>query len=140
MDAYGVRPPEQVLRTFDGVQGPFGCCAVSPDGSTVALGSSSGGEIHISLVALSGGADREITLEGWLSLTGLDWSADGRGLYLGYGAAHLGTLLYVDLKGNATVLWQYKGGGTSGQPSPDGRYLAINGVAFNSNVWMVEGL
>jgi hypothetical protein len=26
-----------------------------------------------------------------------------------------------------------------GIPSPDGRYLAIEGYVTNSNVWMVEG-
>ena len=51
------------------------------------------------------------------------------------------TLLYVDLKGNARVLWQYRGAGNEiwGIPSPDGRYMAIRGGAFSSNVWMVEG-
>lgn len=45
------------------------------------------------------------------------------------------------LEGNARVLWQYKaaGGAIWGDPSPDGRYLAILGYVINSNVWMVEG-
>jgi len=47
----------------------------------------------------------------------------------------------VDLKGNARVLWQYKGGSDAiwGVPSPDGRHLAIRGDATNSNVWVIEG-
>jgi hypothetical protein len=47
----------------------------------------------------------------------------------------------VDLKGNAQVLWQFKGRGGAiwGVPSPDGRYLAILDHAFSSNVWMLEG-
>jgi hypothetical protein len=45
------------------------------------------------------------------------------------------------LRGNARVLWQYKGSGGQiwGVPSPDGRYLAILGTVTNSNVWMLEG-
>jgi hypothetical protein len=54
--------------------------------------------------------------------------------------SHHGVLLYVDLKGNARVLWQYKGDEWGyGLPSPDGRYLAIQGRETNSNVWMLEG-
>ena len=47
----------------------------------------------------------------------------------------------MDLKGNARVLWQIKGPGAYmwGVPSPDGRYLAIAGDVYNSNVWMIEG-
>jgi hypothetical protein len=39
------------------------------------------------------------------------------------------------------VLWQYKTapGAIWGIPSPDGRYLAMLGQAFNSSVWMLEG-
>jgi len=46
-----------------------------------------------------------------------------------------------DLKGNARVLWQFKGGGGPvwGIPSPDGRYLAMRNQADSSNVRMLEG-
>ncbi len=66
-------------------------------------------EIHIRLLSLSGGSDREITVKGWPNLTGLDWSPNGKGLYCGSVSPQGGTLLYVDLKGNARMLWQYKG-------------------------------
>jgi Tol biopolymer transport system component len=118
---------------------------ISPDGATFAISSaiSRGGkaEIHIRLLSLSGGSDREITVKGWPNITGLDWSADGKGLYCGSVSAQGHTLLYVDLEGNAKVLWQYKGvsGEIWGVPSPDGRYLAILGDVTNSNVWMVDG-
>jgi hypothetical protein len=54
-----------------------------------------------------------------------------------------GTLLYVDLKGIPQVVWQNAGAvGRSnaiyGIPSPDGRYLAIRGGAFDSNFWLAE--
>ena len=88
-----------------------------------------------------GGSDREITVIGWPNIMGLNWSPDGRGLYCGSASPQGRTLLYVGLKENVRVLWQYKGGGGYiwGIPSPDGRYLAILGQPVNRNVWMVEG-
>jgi DNA-binding winged helix-turn-helix (wHTH) protein/dipeptidyl aminopeptidase/acylaminoacyl peptidase len=115
--------------------------ALSPDGTVYAISDGGESEIHVRLLSLSAGTDREFTVKGWRRLTGLDWSADGKGFYVGCVSPQARTLLYVDLKGNARVLWQYKGAGQSiwGIPSPDGRYLAILGVAFNSSVWMLEG-
>jgi hypothetical protein len=114
--------------------------ALSPDGSTVALAREGEAEIHIRLLSLWGGADREIKVKGWPSITGLGWSSDGRGFYCGSHSVQGHTLLYVDLKGNATVLWQNKGWGYIwGVPSPDGRYLAILDWVFIGNVWMLEG-
>ncbi len=115
--------------------------ALSPDGSTFAISRGSKPEIHIRLLSVSGGSDREITVKGWPNITGVEWTRDGKGLYCGTVSPQSNTLLYVDLKGNARVLWQYKGGSGEiwGLPSPDGRYLAIRGDIFNSNVWMIEG-
>jgi hypothetical protein len=128
---------------------PFEGTAVSPDGSTVAIPRSGEREMHIRMVSLSGGSDHEITVKGWPNNQGLDWSVDGKGLYCGSASPQGGTLLYVDLKGNARVLWQYKGAGHGevgndasviwGFPSPDGRHLALLANVKNSNVWMVEG-
>jgi len=115
---------------------------ISPDGTTFALSRGGDAEIRIRLLSLSGGPDREFTVRGWPGLTGLDWSPDGKGLYCGSVSPLRRTLLYVDLKGNARVLWEYKAAGSGniwGVPSPDGRYLAILGTTSNSNVWMLEG-
>ena len=135
---------QNVLRTIekDPSDNYFG--QPSPDGSTVAISSDAGKpEIHIRLLSLSGGSDREITVKGRPKLTGLEWAPDGRGLYCGSVSPQDSTLLYVDLKGNARELWQYKALNNLqlwGVPSPDGRYLAIAGSTSNSNVWMLEGL
>ena len=116
--------------------------ALSPDGTIFAISRGGEPEIHIRLVSLADGSDRVITVKGWPNSTSLDWSADGKGLYCGSASPHSSymdtsdTLLYVDLKGNARVLW--KGGGW-GVPSPDGRYLAMRADLVNSNVWSLEG-
>ncbi len=114
---------------------------LSPDGSTVSISRAGEPEIHIRLLSLSGGSDREFTVRDWPNVTGLDWSPDGKRFYCGSVSPQFSTLLDVDLNGNARVLWQYKGtgGGVWGDPSPDGRYLAIRGDVINSNVWMIEG-
>jgi Tol biopolymer transport system component len=132
----------KVLRTIE--QDPshtYDHTSPSPDGSTLAISRSGEAEIHVRFLSLSGGSDREITVKGWPSLTGLDWSPDGRRLYCGSRSPQGSTLLSVDLNGNARVLWQYQAGSGAiwGVPSPDGRYLAILGDVINSNVWMVQG-
>jgi len=134
----------KVLRTIakDPSAHAFGV-ALSPDGSTLAISRNFEPEIHIRLLSLTGGSDREITVKGWPELTfrGLSWSADGKGLYCGSNSPRGSTLLYVDLKGNAQALWQHKGGSGDlfGVPSPDGRYLAIRNSVLGGNVWMLEG-
>jgi eukaryotic-like serine/threonine-protein kinase len=131
----------KVLRTLEQDPAHNSHIALSPDGLTVAFARGGEREMHIHLLSLSGGADREITVKGWPNLTGLDWSPGGKSFYCGSISPQGGTLLYVDLNGNARVLWQYKGGGEAiwSVPSLDGRYLAIHGTVLNSNAWMIEG-
>jgi Tol biopolymer transport system component len=131
----------KVLRTIQKDPTAQFASGLSPDGITFAISRGGDAEIHIRLLSLWGGSDREITVKGWPNLTGLDWSPDGKGLYVGSASPQARTLLYVDLQGNANVLWQFKGRGGHiwGVPSPDGRYLAILGSVYNSNVWMLEG-
>jgi Tol biopolymer transport system component len=125
---------EEAMHSYDHL-------ALSPDGSTVAVSRSAEPEINIHLLSLTGRYDREIKVKSWSNISGMDWSNDGNGFYCGAVSPQGSTLLYVDLNGNARVLWQYKGlnGQIWGVPSPDGRYLAIMGTVTNSNVWMVEG-
>ena len=131
----------RVLRTVEmDPSHPYDKVALSPDGSMFAISRMGEPEIHIRLLPLSGGSDREITVKGWPNITGLDLSPDGKGLYVGSVSPRESTVLYVDLKGNARVLWQYQGSNAIwGAPSPDGRYLAIGVEVTTSNVWMVEG-
>lgn len=115
---------------------------LSPDGRIFAIANTHEREIHIQLLSLSGGSDREITVRDWPNITGLDWSPDGKGMYCGSVSAQgRSILLYVDLAGHARVLWQHKlGAGSSlwGVPSPDARYLAMGADVSNSNVWLLE--
>ena len=71
----------------------------------------------------------------------MDWAADGKGLFVADGVLG-GTgveVRYVDLQGNAHVLWEnHEGNVTEGLPSPDGRHLAIMGLTVDGNMWMLE--
>jgi Tol biopolymer transport system component len=121
---------------------------LSSDGETFAISQSDEDEIRIRLLSLASGPDRETVVKGWRNLVwmGLHWDADQKGFYCGSASPETGSLLFVDLKGNARVLWQSRANAGWGHPStiwgipsPDGRYLALQGVALDSNIWMLEG-
>jgi hypothetical protein len=94
------------------------------------------------LLSLSGGADREISLKGWLNSVGLDWADNNQGLYVGFVQSQGRVLVHSDFSGNVKILRQYKGAGRGmvwGIPSPDGRQIAIMGGAVSSNAWVLGG-
>ena len=112
---------------------------LSPDGSLIAL-SFPAGENRIRLLPLAGGEPRDLVIKGLYGFSsGPDWAPDGEGFYVGSSSPRSGTLLYIDLNGHASALWEQKGSfQTWGVPSPDGRHLAIMGYTVDSNVWMLE--
>jgi WD40 repeat protein len=129
----------RVLRTMQKDPTAYFWTDISPDGTTFAISRTA--ETHIRLLSLTGGSDREIAVKGRPRLTALNWSPDGKGFFCGSYSPQGSSFLYVDLKGDARVLWQSKAfpAVLGGVPSPDGRYLAIQSEVFSSNVWMVEG-
>jgi serine/threonine protein kinase/Tol biopolymer transport system component len=112
---------------------------LSPDGRQIAM-QNPAGENSIRLLALGDGKTHDLVLKDWAGLSaGPDWAPDGKGFYLASTSPRGATLLYVDLNGQASVLWEQKGSlGTWGVPSPDGRHVAILGDTVDSNVWMLE--
>lgn len=113
---------------------------LSPDGTRIALHSRSDRQrIHVfSLTA--GRKSQEVVLRGWsLGEYGLDWTADGKGLYVSSPIPGGVALLDVNLQGDAHVIWKQVGGvATWGVPSPDGLHLAMPGDLQNSNIWMIQ--
>lgn len=101
---------------------------ISPDGSAVAAMELSGTNQQIHLVSLTGQPARTINVKGWDYLFSIDWTADGKGFFISSNpSGHFSTLLYVDLAGNATSLWQVKNfQATWAIPSHDGKYVAIS--------------
>ena len=111
---------------------------LSPDGSQSAT-QFPAGENHIRLLPLGGGAPRDLVVKGWYGFGRVHWALDGKGLYVAGSSPRGATLLYIDLKGQASPVWEQKGGvETGGVPSPDGRHLAILGFTVDSNVWVLE--
>jgi Tol biopolymer transport system component len=112
---------------------------LSPDGSQLAI-SFPAGENRIRMLALAGGAPRDLVVNGWYGFnSGPDWSPDGKGFYVSSLSPRGATLLYIDLNGHASALWEQKGGlRTWGVSSLDGRHLAMLGYTMDSNIWMLE--
>jgi len=112
--------------------------ALSRDGTRIAATPSQAGPIYI--LSLQGQSLQQIKLKGWSNLLEFTWAADGKGLYVPAGVPGGDLLLYVNLQGNARVLWRNPGasGETVAHPSPDGRHLAIQTSVASGNMWMME--
>ncbi len=111
---------------------------LSPDGTRVAATRTLKGPIYI--LSLAGNVLQQVRVRGWSNLFSFHWAADGKGLFVTSGIRNGKEILHVDLQGNAHALWEDSGlgGEVEAHPSPDGRYLAFNGWATNSNMWMME--
>ena len=111
---------------------------LSSDGTRIAATRSASNPIDI--VSVRGEPIRQINVKGWSNLLNFTWAADSKGLYVVVGTRSKHVLLYVDLQGNAHVLWENAraSGDTEAYSSPDGRHLAISSLTTNSNMWMLE--
>jgi Tol biopolymer transport system component len=113
---------------------------LSPDGTLIAAVQVGATQHQIRLVSLVGQPAREITVKDWNNFMSIDWAADGKGFFISSNpTGRLDTLLYVDLAGNATPLWQVKNFQAAWAiPSHNGKYVAIPAPTTECNVWMVE--
>jgi len=111
---------------------------LSADGTRIAATRRPDGPIYI--LSLSGHPTQEIKVKGGRKgILGFNWAANGKGLYVSSEAPGGAELLYVDFQGNSQVLWKNSAGNfTAGLPSPDGLRLAIAGLGFDGNIWMME--
>jgi Tol biopolymer transport system component len=113
---------------------------LSPDGSRIAVGMYNATEGRIRIIPLAGGPAFDIVVEGWAGIEYVDWSPDGKALYVSSRSTAGTALLRVDLQGRAQRLWaersQYSVPGT---PSPDGRHLLLAHWTTQGNVWMIVG-
>jgi hypothetical protein len=125
---------------------------LSPDGARIALlqfpgmqpGHSPAGK-QIRIIPVNGEPVRELVVKGWDDLQSVDWTADGRALFISGTTPTGSVLLRVDMQGNAKILWERKGGSEPwfvwapwAVPSPDGRHLAICDRKLSANMWMME--
>src|SRR5262245_38342486 len=115
---------------------------LSPDGSSIVLALSN--DQRLQVLSLSGKRSFTVAIKGWTNLEGPRWAADGKGWFVSSWSEGSDILLFVDLKGQAQVLWRQPSflpstaGGTWGIPSPDGRYIALAASTLSGNAWLME--
>jgi hypothetical protein len=91
-------------------------------------------------VTLNDDRSREVELKERLSI-GMDWTSDSKSvLVTGWAANGASVVLAVEPNGNHRVLLEGERAAPYwwAIPSPDGRYLALQVVTRENNVWMVE--
>lgn len=113
-------------------------CAISPDGSRLAITRSPEGPIEIH--PLGGGATVTIPVGRSRRLFGLAWAPDQNGFFLESHAEDSAELLHTDMRGNTSTLWKKRGTSAraGGVPSPDGKHIAIYDMQRSANMWMME--
>lgn len=112
--------------------------SLSPDGTQLAMASM--GSSKVTMVEVNDKSTREIELKQWPHVSAIDWAADGKSLFVRAVSLDGAPVVldvgpsgnHVVLEGNKqTQLWWII-------PSPDGRFAALEEVAGENNVWMVE--
>jgi serine/threonine protein kinase len=117
-------------------------CVISPDGTRLAIARNPGSPMEIR--SLHGQIIRKIPSQSAGELGWLNWSADQKGFFVTRKGQSGNALLYLDFQGKATSLRKCgggtgdAGGGCGGDPSPDGRHLAIDDKNQSNNMWMME--
>jgi eukaryotic-like serine/threonine-protein kinase len=113
---------------------------LSPDGSRIAVGMYNASEGRIRIITVGDGLASDIVVTGWAGIDYVDWSPDGKALYVSSRSTAGTALLRVDLQGRAQRLWAERNPySVPGTPSPDGRHLLLARRNLQGNVWMVEG-
>ena len=113
---------------------------LSPDGSRIAVGMYNANEGRIRIIPVTGAPPYDIVVEGWAGIVYVDWSPDGKALYVSSRSTAGTALLRVDLQGRAQRLWAERDPySVPGTPSPDGRHLLLARWNLQGNVWMIEG-
>jgi dipeptidyl aminopeptidase/acylaminoacyl peptidase len=111
--------------------GPDSGPALSPDGKTIAY---TGYEDKIQTYQVSkiwlmdadGSNKRALDLDLDRSVWGLNWAANGRGLYFMYANEGKSKLAYTDLRGRIEMVAEHLGGNTIGRPYGGGSYSIAN--------------
>ena len=131
------------LKRFEGSDWYMYNWTLSPDGSTLALAKYQRlpGPAEIRLFGIASATERALTLKDWTAISSLDWTADGRSIWVTASSpTGIQTLLHVDLRGEAKPVFQepekYLGWAI---PSPNGRHVAIWEASSSSNAWLLDG-
>jgi serine/threonine protein kinase len=111
-------------------------CALSPDGTRVAIARSPEGQIEIH--SLRDQHAYAVPAPSLGKLINIVWAADGSGLFITRKTPRGTELLRLNLQGGLDSLRDCTGWGCFAMPSPDGRHLAILDNQKSTNMWMME--
>ena len=110
---------------------------MAPDGNSIAELIDPAGPIR--RVALDGRQNAMIVTKGLDNIQDFHWAANEGGLYLSTASRDGVSLWHLDLEGRSRRIWENRGAtGSTGLPSPDGRYLALQNSEESANLWMLE--
>jgi Tol biopolymer transport system component len=111
---------------------------LSPDGTQVAIPDHDPRDAQVRLVDLDarGIGETTVTLAGLQNLSGIVWSADGKGWYASVSTDFGGLLTYVNPQGRIANLVESRMPPYA-VPSPDGRRIAFPEWSVSSNAWLL---
>jgi len=114
--------------------------SLSPDGSQLALVLTNS-EPQVTFMSVSDKSTREVELKGFSHANSVDWTANGRSVYVIADSAGGGdAVVEVEPSGNQRVLLE-SGKNTRfwwAIQSPDGRHVLLEQLTGENNVWMIE--
>lgn len=119
------------------IQNMYGDWSISPNGEEVAIPEHAATRAGIRIVSLrpGGHGETEVSIPGLTNISGLNWTADGKGWFVVITTSAGRKLFYVDRNGRTTALLD---GASFAVPSPDGKRVALMIPSVLSNVWSVE--
>jgi len=111
---------------------------LSPDGLRVVIYSDLSS--HFSIMALADPSRPSLHSVSNIHLRAMTWASNGGGFFCANSTQLGAQLVYLDLQEKIRVLWEVPGDNVflASRVSPDGRHLAIQTSAVNSNMWMIE--
>jgi hypothetical protein len=112
--------------------------SISPSGTTLAIAKQF--DRKITIIDLGNRRMKTLNLQNSPLIRNINWSANGKGLFVSHPTKEGSALLYLDLRGNARTLWTVGGQNVllRALPSPDGKRLAIQVSSTDDNVWMIQ--
>lgn len=111
---------------------------ISPDGRDLAIASSRGTDGVIRKINLQNGSATEIMVKNEPNLQSMDWAPDGNGWFVSSRWTQWADLLYVDQKGNYTVLRRQSiAFETWGLPYSDGHRFAFLEWSAAGSPWLL---
>jgi len=111
-------------------------CAISPDGTRLAITRSP--ESPVEIHSLAGQLMYVIPSRIPHKKIGLSWAANRQGFFVTRRTPEGTGLFHLDLQGNENRLWKCFFSACFAQPSPDGRHLGILDNKESANMWMME--